>query len=338
MSAPQRVSTASGEVTNRLRDDVQGILSYLEQYIHLWGNLTFAILAIIWMARINVTVTVVTVIPAILIITIANVLRRFVQRYRTAQRITTEQSTNFINELFQSILAVKVARTESNVIAHFRKLNDARRKATVIDNVFNQVLRSINANIGNLAIGVILILVAEQMSEEVFTVGDLALFITYIGDVAGSGSLIGTTIAQHQRAEVSFSRMEQTVEEMPREKLVAHTPIYLRANQPPLTIPQRTDADRLEELAITGLTYRYDSETVGIADVDLKIPAGSFTVVTGQIGSGKTTLVQTLLGVLPKQAGEIRWNGEIVEDPKTFFVPPRCAPIHRKRRNFSAKN
>ena len=337
MSAPQRVSTASGEVTNRLRDDVQGILSYLEQYIHLWGNLTFAVLAIIWMARINVTVTVVTVIPAILIITIANVLRRFVQRYRTAQRITTEQSTNFINELFQSILAVKVARTESNVIAHFRKLNDARRKATVIDNVFNQVLRSINANIGNLAIGVILILVAEQMKAEVFTVGDLALFITYIGDVAGSGSLIGTTIAQHQRAEVSFSRMEQTVEEMPREKLVAHTPIYLREHQPPLTIPQRTEADQLAELTISALTYRYDGDTSGIADVDLKIPAGSFTVVTGQIGSGKTTLVQTLLGILPKQAGEIRWNGEIVADPKSFFVPPRCAYTPQTPKLFSEK-
>ena len=140
MSAPHKVSTASGEVTNRFRDDVQAVLSYLEQYIHLWGNLIFVILAITWMARIDVGVTVITAIPCILIITIVNVLRRFIQRYRTAQRITTEQSTNFVNELFQSILAVKVARTESNVIAHFQRLNDARRKATVVDNVFQSSL------------------------------------------------------------------------------------------------------------------------------------------------------------------------------------------------------
>ena len=337
MSAPQRVSTASGEVTNRLRDDVQAILSYLEQYIHLWGNLIFVILAVIWMARINVTVTLITVIPGILIVTIVNMSRRFIQRYRTAQRVSTEQSTNFINELFQSILAVKVARTEPNVIAHFRKLNDARRKTTLVDNLFNQVLRSISFNIGNLAIGVILILVAEQMKAGVFTVGDFALFVTYIGEVARSGSLVGSTMAQHQRAAVSFSRMERTVEEMPKEDLVEHTPIYLRENQPPLAMPQRTDADRLDELAIAGLTYRYDSDTVGIADINLKIPAGSFTVVTGQIGSGKTTLVQTLLGVLPKQAGEIRWNGEIVEDPKSFFVPPRCAYTPQTPKLFSEK-
>ena len=337
MSAPQSVSTTSGEVTNRLRDDVQAILSYLEQYIHLWGNLIFAILAIIWMAQINVAVTVITVIPSILIITIVNVLRRFIQRYRTAQRITTEQSTNFINELFQSILAVKVARTESNVIAHFQKLNDARRKATVVDNLFNQVLRSISFNINTLATGVILILIAEQMKAEVFTVGDFALFTTYIGEVARSGSLIGSIMAQHKRAEVSFTRMEQTVDEMPQEKLVEHTPIYLRENQPLLVTPQRSEADRLAELTVSGLTYHYDGDASGIAEVDLKIPAGSFTVVTGQIGSGKTTLVQTLLGVLPKQAGEIRWNGEVVEDPKSFFVPPRCAYTPQTPKLFSEK-
>ena len=337
MSAPHSVSTASGETTNRLRDDVQAILSYLEQYIHLWGNLIFAILAIIWMARIDVTVTVIAVVPSILIITVVNVSRRFIQRYRTAQRITTEQSTNFINELFQSILAVKVARTEPNVIAHFQKLNDARRKATVVDNLFNQVLRSISFNINTLATGVVLILIAEQMKAGVFSVGDFALFTTYIGEVARSGSLVGSIMAQHKRAEVSYSRMEQTVEEMPKGNLVEHTPVYLREQQPPLPIPQRTEADRLDELTVSGLTYLYDSETAGITDVDLKIPVGSFTVVTGQIGSGKTTLVQTLLGVLPKQAGEVRWNGEIVEDPKSFFVPPRCAYTPQTPKLFSEK-
>ena len=337
MSAPHNVSTASGETTNRLRDDVQAILSYLEQYIHLWGNLIFAILAIIVMAQIDVAVTFITVIPSILIITVVNVLRRFILRYRTAQRITTEQSTNFINELFQSILAVKVARTESNVIAHFQKLNDARRKATVVDNVFNQLLRSISFNISNLATGVVLILIAEQMRTGEFTVGDFVLFTTYIGEVARSGSLVGSIMAQHKRAEVSYARMEQTVEEMPQEKLVEHTPVYLRENQPPLIIPQKREVDRLNELTVSGLTYRYDGDATGIAGVDLKIPAGSFTVVTGQIGSGKTTLVQTLLGVLPKQGGEIRWNGKIVEDPKSFFVPPRCAYTPQTPKLFSEK-
>ena len=337
MSAPHRVSNASGEVTNRLRDDVQAIIMYLEQYIHLWGNSIFAVLAIIWMSRIDVGVTLITVIPSILIITVVNFARRLIRKYRTAQRIATEKSTNFVNELFQSILAVKVARTESNVISHFQRLNDARRKTTLVDNLFNQLLRSISFNISHLATGVILILIAEQMKDGTFTVGDFALFTTYVGDVARSGSLIGGIMAQHKRAEVSFNRMAQTVEEMPDEDLVEHTPVYLRETQPPLVIPKRTGADRLDELTVTGLTYLHDGATAGIADIGFRVPSGSFTVVTGRIGSGKTTLLQTLLGVIPKQAGEVRWNGEVVTDQKSFFVPPRCAYTPQAPKLFSEK-
>lgn len=337
MSAPHRVSTASGEVTNRLRDDVDGIVRYLEQYIHLWGNTIFAILAIIWMVRIDVTVTLITIIPSILIITTVNFARRFIRRYRNAQRVATEKSTNFVNELFQSILAVKVARTESNVISHFHQLNDSRRKATIVDNLFNQLLRSISFSINHIATGIIMILVAEQMRDGSFTVGDFALFTTYVGDVARSGSLVGGIMAQHQRAKVSFNRMEGTVEEMPDEDLVKHTPVYLTEQQPPLVMPERTEADRLDELTVTNLTHLYDGSTVGISDISFRVPAGSFTVITGRIGAGKTTLLQTLLGVLPKQTGEVRWNGEVVTDLKSFFVPPRCAYTPQSPKLFSEK-
>ncbi len=337
MSEPHRVSSASGEVTNRFRDDVDGIVRYLEQYIHLWGNTLFAILAIVWLVRIDVTVTLITVIPSILIITTVNFAGRFIRRYRNAQRVATEKSTNFINELFQSILAVKVARTEANVINHFHQLNDARRKATIVDNLFNQLLRSISFSINHITTGIIMILVAERMRDGSFTVGDFALFTTYVGDVARSGSLVGGIMAQHQRAKVSFNRMAGTVEELPDEDLVKHTPVYLKEQQPPLVMPERTAADRLDELAVANLTHLYDGSTAGISNISFRVPAGSFTVVTGRIGSGKTTLLQTLLGVLPKQAGEVRWNGEVVTDLKAFFIPPRCAYTPQAPKLFSEK-
>ena len=58
-------------------------------------------------------------------------------------------------------------------------------------------------------------------------------------------------------------------------------------------------------------------------------------MITGRIGSGKTTLLRALLGLLPKDAGEIRWNGERVDDPATFFVPPRSAYTAQVPRLFS---
>ena len=332
---PTHISSTSGEVTNRFRDDVMGIVGYLNRYIHMWGNLVFAGLAINYMAGIDPTITVITIVPAICVVIVVDFARKFIHKYRTAQRIATERATNFINEMFQSILAVKVATTEDHVTQRFRELNDDRRKSTLIDNMFNEVLSSINFNLGHIATGVILILVAQKVKTGSFTVGDLALFTTYVGQVARSGSLLGTILTNHKRAEVSYIRMSDTIDNIPGSRLSEHTPIYLKETPPRPITPVSSDADVLRELSIRKLTYLYPGSSNGIHELDLTIPAGSFTVVTGQIGSGKTTFMRTLLGVLPAQSGEILWNGELVSDPKTFFVPPRSAYTPQIPRLFS---
>ncbi|MDQ3928120.1 MAG: ABC transporter ATP-binding protein/permease, partial [Chloroflexota bacterium] len=42
-----------------------------------------------------------------------------------------------------------------------------------------------------------------------------------------------------------------------------------------------------------------------------------------------------LLGLLPRDGGEIRWNGMPVEDPASFFVPPHSAYTPQVPRLFS---
>jgi ATP-binding cassette subfamily B protein len=97
----------------------------------------------------------------------------------------------------------------------------------------------------------------------------------------------------------------------------------------------------LQRLAAAGISYRHarvarEAERVpGIHDVSLSLERGTLTVITGRIGSGKTTLLRALLGLLPLDAGEIRWNGSVVDDPATFFVPPRSAYVPQLPRLFS---
>ncbi len=332
---PLKVAAASGETTNRFRDDVDAVVTYLEQYIHLWGNLLFAALAITWMARIDVMVTIVTVIPAVVIVTIVDVARKHIVKFRTAQRIATEAATNFANEMFQSVQALQVATAETQAVTHYRRLNDARRKSTLVDNLFNQMLMSVNVNISHLATGAILIMVAQAMKEGTFSVGDFVLFSTYVGEVARSGSLIGRVMAQHRRAEVSLDRMTQTIESDTTAPLVEYGPVYLREPLPDIPPPESATDHRLDQLDIRGLTCAYPDSPNGVFDIDLSLARGSFTVITGRIGSGKTTLVRALVGVLPTQAGQILWNGEQVMDPRRFFLPPRCAYTPQVPRLFS---
>jgi ATP-binding cassette subfamily B protein len=64
---------------------------------------------------------------------------------------------------------------------------------------------------------------------------------------------------------------------------------------------------------------------VGIQGVNLQLLRGSFTVITGRVGAGKSTLLRVLLGLLPKDSGEVRWNGRPVDDLAAFMLPPRVA-------------
>ncbi|MDF2644828.1 MAG: transporter ATP-binding protein [Paenibacillus sp.] len=94
-------------------------------------------------------------------------------------------------------------------------------------------------------------------------------------------------------------------------------------------------AASLHRLDVNGLSYAYSDTGRGISDIHFSLKRGSFTVITGTIGSGKTTLVRSLLGLLPKGEGTIAWNGVPVEDPGTFFTPPRSAYTAQVPRLYS---
>ena len=110
---------------------------------------------------------------------------------------------------------------------------------------------------------------------------------------------------------------------------------FMKALDPPIPFDQPCLVALEFLYAADGLTYQHASSGRGIEDIRLRLPHGSFTVVTGRIGAGKTTLLRTLLGLLPKDAGTIRWNGAVVADPAAFFVPPRSAYTPQIPRLFS---
>jgi ATP-binding cassette subfamily B protein len=72
-----------------------------------------------------------------------------------------------------------------------------------------------------------------------------------------------------------------------------------------------------------------------VRGVSFGVALGEMLVITGRVGSGKSTLLRCLLGLLPPQAGTIRWNGQAVPDPAAFLRPPRCAYTAQVPRLFS---
>jgi ATP-binding cassette subfamily B protein len=319
------VPGSPGEALSRLHGDVEEVLDLLGLLPFQVGYGFFAVVAVVVMMRVNARITVIVFLPLVAVVAAVGAAMRRLGKSHEAVRATAGAVSSFIGELFGAVQAVQVATAEDRVVARLSVLNDQRRRAALRSRLLLEVLRSIFQHTINLGTGVILLLAGRAMSEGTFTVGDFSLFTFYLTYVTGFTFGVGESAARYRQSSVCFSRLLELLQGAPPETLVRHGPVYTHGKLPDLPFPGRTGEDRLEVLEAQGLTYRYPDTGRGIEDISLRLTRGTFTVITGRIGSGKTTLLRVLLGLLPMEAGEVRWNGRLIEDPAAFFVPPHSA-------------
>jgi len=324
-----------GEAVSRFKNDAFEIPLFGLWLNDLLGNAIAVVVALGVMLAINVPITLVAFVPMMLLMFVANAATGRTERYRKASRETSGKVMGFIGEVFGATQAVKVAGAEQKVVAHFRKLNDARRKAALKDRLFDEILRSIFNNTSTLGTGVILILAAQAMQQGTFTVGDFVLFVYYLDSVAEFSGFLGFLVARYKQAGVSIDRMQRIMQDAPPQDLAQFGPVYERGDFPDLPYVAKTAEHRLDALDVQDLTYLHPDSGRGIQNINLRLQRGSFTVITGRIGSGKTTLLRAILGLLPNDAGEIRWNDQRVENAGEFFTPPRAAYTAQVPRLFS---
>lgn len=335
MRWPGRNLPASpGEAMSRFRDDVNEVVEYVESWVDFWGMFVFSVVSVSIMASINWKITLVAVLPLVIVTLLNNLSGNRARRYGQQNQEATGRITSFIAETFGAVQALKLGQAEDHVHARFMKLNEDRRQAALKDNLFKQWMRSLNQHILSICTGLILLMCAAEMRNGNFTVGDFALFTTYLTNIGFSISLFGYMVFQHKRLKVSFDRMRMLFRPGEEDRIMDHREIYLYEDPPELPVISRDNREKLEEVKVRNLTYQYPNSNHGIKDVNLELKRGQFLVITGRIGSGKSTLVRTLLGLLPKQSGSIHWNGTEI-DPAQFLTPPRAAYTPQVPRLFS---
>ncbi len=328
----QALPDSPGEATNRFRTDVFEIPLFALWINDILGLILFSAIALVIMFRIHATITLVAILPFLAVGVISSFASRKVEGYRRESRKHTGIVTGFIGEVFGAVQAIKVAYAEKSILEHFKALNQKRRAVAIKDVLFNEFLHSIFRNTATLGTGVILILAGQSMAQGTFTLGDFALFVFYLDFICDLTAFGGLLVARYRQIGVSVERMQRLMEGSEGEALIDRSPLTLKEE---IDVVEKRTRIPLETLEVKDLRYRFPNSEKGVQNASFTLKRGSFTVITGVNGSGKTSLLRLILGLLPLKEGEILYNGSKVEDPGEFFVPPLCAYTSQIPRLFS---
>ena len=328
-----------GAALTVFRDDVRIAENAVDQILDMAFYAIVATVALAILISVNASIALFVFIPLAGVVVVAQAMTARIRTARAASQTATGRVTSALSEIFGSVQAVQIARAERGIVDHFRELGDARRRAVLREQRVMLVAQSIQLNTVSLGTGLILLLGAQAMRDRSFTVGDFALFVSYLGFVTEGTGFAGFFLTQYKQLGVSVQRMlgliGATADDRRAMALVARSDLDLHGDGP-ITPRSPASTEPLRRLEARGLSFSYGPDQAALKAASLRVDRASFTVVTGRVGAGKTTLVRVLLGLLPADSGEVRWNGRVVDDPGSFMIPPRCAYVPQVPRLFSA--
>lgn len=326
----QSLNASKGAVINSFRDDVQQVESWIEWIGDMTGQIVFSVIAGIIMLSINAKITIIVSLPLIFVVAFAKNTEKIISKKREDSRRATAAVTGAIGEIFDSVLAIKVTGTETAIVKNLKKLNEKREYFMIKDALVSQIMYSIYNNAVTLGTGLILLSVGQLIKTGSFSVGDFALFVFYFSFIYDTIETFGNFLSFSQQTNISFKRLKEVAGK--DTSLVKHKPIFIKEKlneslmlDDDKKINQEFVDNDLKILEVKGLTYSYQGSENGIKNVSFTIKQGEIVVITGRTGSGKTTLLEVLMGLLPRDSGEVYWNGKQIENLSKFFIPPACA-------------
>ncbi|RZU74009.1 ABC-type multidrug transport system fused ATPase/permease subunit [Micromonospora kangleipakensis] len=90
----------------------------------------------------------------------------------------------------------------------------------------------------------------------------------------------------------------------------------------------------LRRLDLTGFGALHTDGTLAVRDVDLTVERGQLVLVVGPVGSGKSSLLRALAGIV-HHTGTLRWNEDPVTEPELFLRPGQVGYVSQLPRVLS---
>ncbi|SCL34307.1 ATP-binding cassette domain-containing protein [Micromonospora aurantiaca (nom. illeg.)] len=221
---------------------------------------------------------------------------------------------------------VKLAGATRPVLRHLARLDEVRserQRREIAMQVWARSTPSVAS--GLLPIGAWALYLAGELSA-----GATLVAVSTLGAARWFAWTTASLVSQYPSARVWTKRTVAMTGEavyaapVPGLDLVAGT---APAPEPPPRHP-------LRRLELSGFGALHSDGTLAVRDVDLVVERGQLVLVVGPVGSGKSSLLRALAGIV-HHVGELRWNGDPVTEPEMFLRPNQVGYVGQLPRVLS---
>ncbi len=225
-----------------------------------------------------------------------------------------------------AVRTVKLAAATAAVQGHLEQVDARRVRASVRENSVRTLLDGVPGIL--VQAGVVTAWVAHLLGT--WDLATALLVTTAVSGFGWFGTVAGAAITE---VPVANRWLEAAAALAGTGSLVA-VPRGVDLVSGAAPAPAEAPRVPLQRLTLQGLAAVHDDGTVGVRDVDLTVDAGALVLLVGQVGSGKSSLLAALAGLVDHE-GRISWNDRDVDDPQSFLRPGQVAYVGQVPRVLS---
>ncbi|GAA3287859.1 ABC transporter ATP-binding protein/permease [Dactylosporangium vinaceum] len=247
---------------------------------------------------------------------------------RSAQATVAARAA-FATALVSSLSAartVKLSGATEPVLAHLAAL-DRTRSDSVRREIAVQVWARCTPAVasGLLPIGAWALLLTGELSP-----GATLVAVATLNSAWWFASTTASLISQLPSARVWTRRAVEMAGSAEYAAAVPGVDLSAGTAPAPATAPRHP----LRRLELDGFAAVHEDGTVAVHDLDLSVERGQLVLVVGPVGSGKSSLLRALAGIV-HHTGRLRWNGEPVTEPEMFLRPNQIGYVAQLPRVLS---
>lgn len=278
----------SGELLNRINSDINVITTGLVQMLpNLFFYVTKIVFSFCALYVLDKTFAFLCLLVGPLIFVTACVYRKYMKKLHKEHQEADGKVKSFMQETLKNILVIKsfgcgeaAAEKSRKLQFNLFKVSLKRNRISVLAHIFFYVGLTAGYYIA-LAWG------AYKISKGLMTFGTLTALLQLVGQIQSPFQGISSLLPQYYAMQASGERLAE-IEDLPEDAV---------------SIYDEEKVKTWSSVEFSGIDFAYKTEKV-LRGVNFSIKKGDFIVITGTSGTGKSTLLKVMLGILQPEAGE----------------------------------